>query len=228
MKVKLTWLGHGTWSIEADSTTLLLDPFLDEQPTAPVKSADVTADYILISHGHFDHVADAASIAQRCDATIISNYEITTWFEQQHGIAKTEPMNLGGSISLPFGKVKLTSAWHSSQLPDGSYGGNPGGFLLTFGEQRIYFACDTALFPEMQWLSRGGLDAAIVPIGDRFTMGPEDSVAATKLLKPRVVLPAHYNTWPPIEQDAASWAQRIRQETEAEPVVLAPGDCYTL
>lgn len=223
----LTWLGHGAWSIETNGARLLLDPFLDEQPTAPVKAEEVEADYLLISHGHFDHVGDAAAIARRCDATIVANYEITTWFEQQ-GIAKTEPMNLGGSIELPFGRVKLTPAWHSSQLPDGTYGGNPGGFLLALESHRVYFACDTSLFPGMQWIGRGGLDAAVLPIGDRFTMGPEDAVEATKWLKPRVVLPAHYNTWPPIAQDAEAWARRVRQETEAEPVVLSPGGSYTL
>jgi L-ascorbate metabolism protein UlaG (beta-lactamase superfamily) len=221
---QLTWYGHGTWLIETGSHRVLLDPFLDDNPSSPVKAADVEADTLLISHGHFDHVADAASIAKRCDATIVSNFEICEWFSGKHGIAKTQPMNLGGAIDLPFGRVKSTLAPHSSQLPDGAYGGNPGGFLLTLsGGEKIYFACDTALFSDMKLIGAVGLDLAVLPIGDRFTMGPDDSLEAIKLLSPKRVAPAHYNTWPPIEQDASAWAAKVRDVTNAEPIVPEPG-----
>jgi len=219
---KLTWLGHGSWQIDTAGHTVLLDPFLDESPTAPVKAADVAADFILISHGHFDHVADAAAIAKRTGATLISNFEICQWFGRQ-GIEKTQPMNLGGSVAAPFGKVKSTLAHHSSQLPDGSDGGNPGGFLLTLEGKHVYFACDTALFLDMKLIGAVNLEVAVVPIGDLFTMGPEDAVEAVRMLQPKRAVPAHYNTWPPIEQDAASWAEHIRSHTSAEPVVLKPG-----
>ncbi len=228
MSVRLTWLGHGCWLIETGATKILLDPFLNDQPTAPVKADEVDADFILVSHGHFDHVADAASIANRCGATIVAGYEIATWFSQSHQVAKTVGMNIGGGVDLPFGHVKMTNALHSSQLPDGSDGGHAAGFLLTIEDRRIYFACDTGLMTDMQWIGRGGLDVAVLPIGDLFTMGPEDSMVATLMLKPRHVLPAHYNTWAPIAQDAAAWADRIRRETEAEPVVLAPGESFDL
>ncbi|MCG8586749.1 MAG: MBL fold metallo-hydrolase, partial [Pirellulales bacterium] len=113
--------------------------------------------------------------------------------------------------------------------PDGANGGNPGGFLLTFADgKRVYFACDTALFSDMRLIGSGGLDAAVVPIGDRFTMGPADSVEAVKLLEPRRAVPAHYNTWPPIEQDAHAWADRVRDKTDAQPVVLQPGETLEL
>jgi L-ascorbate metabolism protein UlaG (beta-lactamase superfamily) len=133
-------------------------------------------------------------------------------------------MNLGGGVDQPFGRVKMTLAHHSSVLPDGTYGGNPAGFLLELAGTRIYFACDTALFFDMKMIGSGGLDLAVVPIGDQFTMGPADAVEATKLLNPKRVAPCHYNTWPPIAQDAQAWAQQIRMYTAADPVVLEPGE----
>ncbi|MEX2188343.1 MAG: metal-dependent hydrolase [Pirellulales bacterium] len=223
----LTWLGHNCWSLEAAGTHVLIDPFLDDSPVAPVRSADVKADYILVSHGHYDHVADAVKIAQRTGAPVASNFEICEWLAKQ-GVKHTEPMNLGGSIAAPFGRVKSTIAHHSSVLPDGAPGGNPGGFLLTLADGAVYFACDTALFGDMALYARGEngapLELAVLPIGDRFTMGPGDSIEALKLLRPRRVLPAHYNTWPPIAQDAGAWAKRVREETDTEPIVLSPGE----
>ena len=138
-------------------------------------------------------------------------------------------MNLGGGVDLPFGRVAMTLAHHSSGLPDGSYGGNPCGYRVHFAAgPRIYLAGDTALFLDMKLLAAGGLDLAVLPIGDLFTMGPEDSLEAIKLLSPKQVLPCHYNTWPPIEQDAEAWAARVRQHTAAEPVVLLPGQSHSL
>ena len=224
---QLTWLGHGCWSIAASGQHILLDPFLDASPTAPVKAGDVRADAILISHGHFDHIADAAAIARRTGATVYANYEICEWLGKQ-GVEKLESMNLGGSVQAPFGRVKLTIAHHSSVLPDGAPGGNPGGFHLSLEGRTVYFACDTALFLDMKLIGAGGLDLAVVPIGDRYTMGPEDSIEAIKLLAPRKVAPAHYNTWPPIAQDAQTWADRVRAHTSAEPIVLRPGGVIEL
>ena len=228
MTTTVTWLGHGSWSIKTENGTILLDPFLDDSPTAPVKAADVEADYILVSHGHFDHVADVAAIANRTGATVAAVVEIGQWFQDQHGVENTIQMNLGGGITLPFGHLKMTLAHHSSQLPDGTYGGNPAGFLLTIEGKKIYFACDTALFLDMQQIGDVGLDVAVLPIGDLFTMGPADAVKAVQLLRPNRVVPAHYNTWPPIEQDAGQWATLVHQETEAEPLVLQPGESFEL
>ena len=203
---------------------VLLDPFIDDNPSAPCKAADLAADFILVSHGHFDHVADVASIANRTGAKVIAIYEIAEWFSGKHSVANTLGMNLGGGIDLSFGRVTMTLAHHSSQLPDGSYGGNPAGFVIEAEGKRIYFACDTALFSDMELIGKPGLDLAVLPIGDLFTMGPTDAVAATKLLAPKHVAPAHYNTWPPIEQDASAWADSIRSETKSEPIVLSPGE----
>lgn len=228
MATQLTWLGHGSWQIKTADHTILLDPFLADSPTAPVKPEDVQADFILVSHGHFDHIADAAPIANRTGATVVAIYEITDWLANQHGVENLVGMNLGGGVALPFGRVKLTVAHHSSRLPDGTSGGNPGGFLLSLPEGNVYFACDTALFGDMELIGRAGIDMAILPIGDLFTMGPDDALEAVKLIKPRRVIPDHYNTWPPIEQDPEKWAQRVRQETETEPVVIQPGESVDL
>jgi L-ascorbate metabolism protein UlaG (beta-lactamase superfamily) len=225
--LELTWLGHSCWSIKTDKHTILVDPFLDDSPTAPVKSADVNPDFILITHGHFDHITDAAKIAKRTCATVVCNYEISEWLSKQ-GVKNVLGMNHGGATSLPFGRVKLTIAYHSSVLPDGTYGGNPAGFLITLPDAKIYIAGDTALFSDLQLYGKGGLDLAIVPIGDLYTMGPEDSIEAIKLLKPKRVAPCHYNTWPPIAQNAEKWAEMVRAQTSAIPEVLQPGETIKL
>lgn len=225
----LSWYGHNCWSLDAAGTTILIDPFLDDSPTAPVSAADVKADYILLSHGHFDHLGDTVAIAQRTGATVLTNFEVSNWLAKQ-GLAadKLIGMNTGGSCRQSFGLVKFTIAHHSSSMPDGSYGGVPGGFLLQLDGARVYLACDTAAFLEMKLIGAGGLDLAIVPIGDLYTMGPEDSLDAIRLLNPQRVAPCHYNTWPPIAQDASQWASRVRSQTAAEPVVLEPGGTISL
>lgn len=227
MATELTWLGHGSWALATGGHQVLLDPFLDDSPTAPIKADQAAADYILVSHGHFDHVSDVVKIATRTGATVVANFEICEWLAKQ-GVEKTEPMNHGGVIRLPWGHVKMTLAHHSSALPDGSYGGNPAGFLLSLEAGNVYFACDTALFLDMKLIGAVGIDLAVLPIGDRFTMGPDDALEAVKLLQPKRVAPAHYNTWPPIEQDATAWAEQVRIHTAAEPVVVASGETISL
>ena len=222
-----TWLGHGAWAIETGKHRLLLDPFLNDSPTSPVKAKDVQADFILLSHGHGDHVGDTVAIAQRTGATVIGLYEVCDWVARQ-GVKNTIGMNIGGGLQQPFGHVKLTIAHHSSTMPDGSPGGAPAGFLLKLDGANIYFACDTALFMEMQLIGAVGLDLAVLPIGDHFTMGPADSIEAIQMLKPLRVAPAHYNTWPPIAQDAQAWAEQVRLQTSAEPLVLQPGESFNL
>lgn len=229
MATQITWLGHNCWSIETGGSTILLDPFLNDSPTAPVKANDVKASYILLSHGHVDHLGDTVAIAKRTGATVLSNFEAGEWLKKK-GVAedKVIGMNPGGGIRQPFGYVKFTIAHHSSSMPDGSYGGVPGGFLLKLPDARIYFACDTALFLDMKMIGSGGVDLAVLPIGDLYTMGPDDSIDAIKLLNPKRVAPCHYNTWPPIAQDAGAWAERVRSHTAAEPIVLQPGGQISL
>lgn len=227
ISVELTWLGHACWSLKTGPHTILVDPFLDDNPAAPLGADDVQADFILVSHGHGDHIADCARIAKRTGALVISNYEITTWLARQ-GVEKTLGHNLGGGSQHAFGRVKLTLAHHSSALPDGSNGGNPSGFLLTLKALKVYFACDTGLFYDMKLIGAGGLDLAVLPIGDLFTMGPDDALEAVKLLQPKRVVPSHFNTWPPIAQDAEAWAARVRAETSAQVDVLKPGQSLAL
>lgn len=222
MAAELTWLGHGSWSMDLDGRRVLLDPFLDDSPVASAKAEDIEAEFILLSHGHFDHAGDAAAIARQTGATVIANFEICDWIGGQ-GVKNIHPMNLGGGFAFPFGHVKMTIAHHTSTLPDGSSGGNPCGFVLSLEDGNVYFACDTGLFLDMKLIGTVGLELAVLPIGDNFTMGPDDALEAVKLLQPKRVVPVHYNTWPLIEQDPAAWAVRVKTETQAEPVVLKPG-----
>jgi L-ascorbate metabolism protein UlaG (beta-lactamase superfamily) len=223
--MKLTWLGHASWMIETGGHRVLLDPFLDDNPSAKVKADEIgDVSHILVSHGHFDHVADVASIGKRSGATVVANYEIAQWFGAKHGLADTIGMNIGGLVALPFGRVKMVPAIHSSSLPDGSYGGVAAGFVIESESKRVYFACDTSLFSDMRIIGKVGLDAAVLPIGDLFTMGVEDSIEAIDLLQPKLAVPTHYGTWPPIEQDAQAWATLVSEKTSARPVVLAVGE----
>jgi len=227
MPVTLTWTGHATWLIDTGAGTLLVDPFFDECPTASMKAADVSCDAILLTHGHFDHVADCVPIAKRTGAKVFCNWEIAEWLGRQQ-VPRVQPMNLGGNVAVPGGSARMEIAHHSSSLPDGSYGGNPAGWVLDVGGLRIYLAGDTALFSDMERIGRPrdgrGIDVAVLPIGDLFTMGPDDALEAVRLLQPRIVLPSHYGTWPPIEQDAAAWARNVRSAGLAEVHVPAPGD----
>lgn len=221
--ISITWHGHSTWSIHTPNSHILIDPFLDQNPVATRKAIDLSPTHILVSHGHFDHIADAASIANRTGAQLLANYEIASWLEKNHGVQNGVGMNLGGSIKTTFGSAMLTTALHSSSLPDGSYGGTAGGWLLeitTAGRPttRIYYAGDTALFSDMQLIGRRGIDCFIVPIGDLFTMGPSDSIEAIALVNPKLAFPTHFNTWPPIAQDPVAWAHAVTEKTSAKAV----------
>lgn len=227
MPSELTWLGHGSWSIKSAGHTILLDPFLDDSPVAPVRSDEVEADFILVSHGHYDHVADVEKIARRTGATIISNFEICQWYGAK-GFENAHAMNLGGGFDFPFGRVKMTIAHHTSMLPDGANGGNPAGFVVSLPEGNVYFACDTGLFYDMKQIGSCGLALAALPIGDNFTMGPDDALEAVKLLEPKRVVPVHNKTWPVIDQDAEAWAERVLKETSTESLVIEPGATISL
>jgi L-ascorbate metabolism protein UlaG (beta-lactamase superfamily) len=232
MPVTLTWIGHATWLIDTGDGVLLIDPFLDDCPTASMKANDVRCDAILVTHAHADHVADAAAIATRLGVPVLCNFEIANWLGK-HGVKTAQPMNHGGRLAVPGGTAKMEIAHHSSSFADGTYGGNPGGWLLDVGGKRIYIAGDTSVFLDMERIGRPdrggrGLDLAILPIGDVFTMGPDDSLEALAMLKPKAVLPSHYNTWPPIAQDAAAWASAVTAAGLAAPHVLQPGESVTL
>ncbi len=218
--MKVTWLGHACCLLEGGGSKILIDPFLTGNPQAKVTAEQVEADFIVLTHGHADHYGDTTEIAKRTGATVIGNFEVVNWAQAQ-GVEKTHPMHIGGGHDFSFGRVKLTIAHHGSSMPDGSYGGNPAGLLFTIDDKKIYHSGDTALFYDMTLIGEAGIDLAILPIGDNFTMGPDDSLKAIEFLQPKKVIPIHYNTWPLIEQDADAWASRI---TKADALVLQPGD----
>lgn len=223
MSIRLTWYSHACVLIETGNTRLLVDPFISGNPLAPVKAAQIAADYIFVSHGHGDHLGDTVELAKRTGATVISNFEIHNWLANQ-GLQNLHPQHIGGGFNYPWGRVKLTIAQHGSGLPDGSYGGNPCGFLFYIEEKRIYHACDTGLFYDMKLIGEEGIDLAILPIGDNFTMGPDDALRAMKLINPKQVVPVHYNTFDVIQQDALAWKNRVEKETSARVIVLKPGE----
>jgi L-ascorbate metabolism protein UlaG (beta-lactamase superfamily) len=223
MSSRVTWLGHSTLLVETAGLRLVIDPFFTGNPACEIAADNVEADYLLVSHGHGDHIGDAIDISKRTGATIIANYEISEWLTKQ-GVTKVHGMQHGGGFNFPFGRLKMTLAFHGSALPDGSYGGNPAGFLITTKDgKKIYDAADTGLFGDMKLIGEEGIDLAILPIGDNYTMGPDDALKAVSFIEPKMVLPIHYNTWPLLSQDADAWAKRVHAATKAKVVVLMPG-----
>jgi len=225
MSIKITWLGHSAFEVQVGETSILIDPFLTGNPVAPIKADSLNPEFILLTHGHGDHLGDTAEIAKRSHAKVIAPVEVAAWLAK-HGVDNTSGQNLGGGHDYGFGRVELTPAWHSSSLPDGSYGGNPAGFLIFTPEITLYHAGDTALFSDMKLIGEKSVDVALLPIGDFFTMGPSDSIKAIQWIQPKYVLPIHYNTFPHIVQNVAAWAERVNQETKAQPIVLDPGGSY--
>ena len=200
--MKLTYYGHSCFGMEVNGVHLLFDPFISPNKLAKdIDIAKIKADYIFISHGHEDHIADVMAIGKRTGAHIISNFEIVNWFAAK-GLDNGTGLNIGGSHTLPFGKIKYVTAIHSSSMPDGAYGGNPGGFVLELPDMTIYYAGDTALTMDMQLLGRQfDIDHAILPVGDTFTMGVDDALIATEFIKCKSVIGMHFNTFPPIVLD---------------------------
>jgi len=227
MVFTFTWFGHGTQGYTIGKYKLVVDPFFTGNPAASSSVDVIEAGFILVSHGHGDHVKDVEKLAKATGALVIANAEIADYFEGK-GL-RTHAQHIGGGYHHPFGYLKFTQAVHGSGLPDGSNGGNPVGFLITTADgQKMYSACDTGLFGDMKLIGEEGIDLAVLPIGDNFTMGPDDALRAVKFLQPKHVVPVHYSTWDVIKQDPKLWAQRVENETSAKVHVLQPGESLTL
>jgi L-ascorbate metabolism protein UlaG (beta-lactamase superfamily) len=222
--MKITYYGHSCFSVLVCGKHLLFDPFITHNALAKnIDIATIPADYIFISHGHMDHLADAAAMAKRTGATLVSNFEITVWFTNQ-GIQKTHGMNHGGGWAFDFGRVKYVAAIHSSSFPDGSYAGNPGGFVVETREGNFYYAGDTALTLDMKLIGETTpLKFAALPIGDNFTMGTEDAIKASDFIRCNHILGVHYDTFPPIKIDQ-ELARAKFQAAGKQLFLLNPGE----
>jgi len=224
--MKVTYYGHACFAAEVANRTLLFDPFITGNELAKkINPKNIAADYILISHGHADHMADALDIAKRTGATLISNYELTVWFGKQ-GWQKSHPLNHGGGHRFDFGRVKFVTAIHSSSLPDGTYGGNPGGFVIESEHGNLYYSGDTALTMDMKLIGDSTvLKFAALPIGDNFTMDVDDAIKAAEFVRCDKILGLHYNTFPPIQIDERKAVERFKN-AKKELQLLQPGTSH--
>lgn len=218
----LKFLGQSGFYVRTGDHELLIDPFLSGNELAVDSPEDFSPSHIILTHGHGDHYGDTESIARRSGATVISSFEIANYVGAKD--IKAHPMNPGGSYTFAFGRLTFTPAWHSNSLPDGSYGGMPMGIILEAEGKRVYHAGDTALFSDMQLIGRKGLDLALLPIGDNFTMGPDNALEAVTLLNPKRVVPIHYNTFDLIAQDAGAFKASVESQTSSQCTVLEPGE----
>ena len=216
--MKVEFLGHAAFLITEESYTLLFDPFLTGNPLAAKKADEVKVTHIFVSHAHSDHLGDAIQIAKNSDATVYAVFEVAQIFEKE-GI-KVQEGNLGGRLPADFGSVKIFQAFHSS----GVAGGSASGFVVELIGKKIYFAGDTALFGDMSLLESEEIDLALLPIGDIYTMGIEDAAKAVEMIKPKKVIPMHYNTFPAIQRDPMEFKKLVEARTQTEVIILKPGE----
>lgn len=228
MTLTLTWYGHAAFGLAADGHTVLVDPFISDNPIATAATDSIPAETILLTHAHNDHVGDTVAIAKRTGATVIATVELANWLQSQ-GVEHTVGANFGGTVQFAGGSAKFVPAWHTSSYttPEGTVAtGIPAGFVVRFGGKTIYFAGDTCVFLDMQLIGEEGLDIAILPIGDHFTMGPKDAVRAAGLLKATTIIPCHYDTFKAIEQDEQAFKDAVESQTTSTVTIVAPGSSF--
>lgn len=228
--MRITYIGHSAFALDDGdpASQVLVDPFMTGNPAAAFGPDDFSPATILLTHGHGDHVGDTVAIAKRTGAKVIAVFELAEWLESE-GV-NAHAANHGGTVAFAGGTVKLTPAWHSS-----SYGSDwkapavPAGLIVRFGGKTVYVAGDTCLFGDMRLIGEAGLDAAVLPIGDTFTMGIDDAARAVEFLgSPPLVIPCHFNTFPPIQQDAGVFKSKVESSTASTVRVLAPGEAVEL
>ena len=225
----LTYFGHSTFQIETDDgTALLFDPFFEENPHTDSTADDVAPDAVLQTHAHFDHFSDTEAVLAGDDPLFVANFEIAQYVGEEFGHESVQPLNEGGSVDLDWGYLEAVHARHSSSFPDGSYGGVPLGFVLDLGEQVVYNAGDTAPFAEMQWIGDlWEVDVMLAPIGDVFTMGIYGALHATEMVDPDLVVPLHYDTFPPLETDLDAFKDAF-DEADYDTRIFGAGETAAL
>jgi L-ascorbate metabolism protein UlaG (beta-lactamase superfamily) len=223
----IRFLGQSCFELADGTVKVLMDPFLTGNPKAAASADELEPDVILLTHGHADHYGDIVDIAKRCGSTVVSIVEIANELSEQ-GIEDVRDPNLGGTVRFDWGWVKLVPAWHTSTTPNGTVA-IPTGMLVHIGGKLVYHLGDTALFSDLQLVSRRGdhVDVALVPIGGHYTMDRHDAVTAVEFINPTTVIPCHYDTFPPIETDAEAFKSDVEGSTGADCVILAPGETHS-
>ena len=226
--MEIKFHGQSCFELNEGGASVLTDPFLKpNNPVAVASAEEVDPTHILISHGHADHIADAVAVAKRTGAPLVAVVELAAWFEGQ-GVENVSNPNFGGTVSFDWGWVKLVPAWHTNTTPDGTACGPPAGLLINIGGKTIYFAGDTCLFGDMKLIAeRNPVDIFLVPIGGHFTMDRHDAIVACEFVGAETVIPMHYDTFPPIETDAAAFKSDVESATAAKVVLLEPGASYS-